>query len=140
VRELVTSLRFRPNRPGTFAASGLYVLGRASRYPLGSVTRIRGGVKLPNPPNRGQVFRSRPFYLVHAKDEFVELAWPRSSLCGVRFDAAHRLFRCEDGTAFTLHGRPVETQRVTADWDQPYVSPAPVSFDGYVLANVTATS
>jgi hypothetical protein len=140
VRELVTSIRFQANRRGAFTASGFYVLGRASDYTLGSVTRIRGGVKLPNPPNPGQVLRSRPFYLVHAKDEFVELAWPKRSLCGVRYDAAHRLFRCRDGTAWNLHGRVLgHPNAVTYSNDQPYTSPAPVSFDGYVLVNVSVT-
>jgi hypothetical protein len=78
---------------------------------------------------------------VHAKGEFVELAWPKRSLCGVRFDAARRLFRCRDGTAFTLHGKLVGKQRFAADSDdQPYARPAPVSFDGYVLANVMVTN
>jgi SurA N-terminal domain len=140
VREIVTSIRFQPSRPGTFLASGFYVLGRATRYALGSVTRIRGGINLPSPPNPGQVERSRPFYLVHGKSGFLEFAWSSRSICNVRFDAVHSLFRCEDGSAWNLRGKVVRKPNIASySDDQPYVSPAPISFDGYVLVNVSAT-
>jgi len=139
LEQMLASIHFPPLRIGHFAWSGLYVLGRASSFPLGSVLRIPGGIPLPNPPNPGQAERSGPFYLVHEKDGFWELAWS-NSVCGVHFDSRHRLFRCTDGSAWNVRGRITGKHNVAAYADdQPFVSPAPVSSDGYVLVNVSVT-
>jgi hypothetical protein len=105
------------------------------------LTRVRGGIKLPYPPSPGRVERSRPFYLLHGTGGFIGLVWPRRSLCRVRFDARHRLFRCADGTAWNLRGSIANRAQISGyPQDQPYVAGEVVSSEGYVLVNVSATA
>jgi hypothetical protein len=93
---IVRSLRFSALTPGTNWQDMYYVLGPASRYPVGSVTAMP-------PPPKGLGFSKGPgqrdgFYLVRGPRAFyaVDMKYGESGspLCSVAFDPRSRQFSC----------------------------------------------
>lgn len=108
---VVRSLRFPALREGTIW-HGYYVLGRASRYPAGSVTTFPVA-SLPG--NRRKLPRAlEGFYLVHAPRAFyvipkvfIESAKPLTT-CTVAFDPKRYQFYCPGtGLRWNRGGRPI---------------------------------
>jgi hypothetical protein len=142
IRAIVASIRFPELRAGSFTPSGYYVLERASRYPVGSVTRVAAGIPLPSEGPGSGVLRSERFYLEHAAEGFRTITWPNNlsrgyKECGVRFEPSRRQFTCGNGAVWDLDGQVVRNPDPArfAD-DALYRESAPVSYDGFVLVHL----
>jgi hypothetical protein len=113
------------------------VLGRASAYPLGSITEIPAGFPLRSYPK----LRSGRFYLEHTKYGFWTVNWPSNTLhgykaCGPHYDAKRRRFTCPNGAAWDLQGHVVLNPDPAHDQDDP-LERAPAAADrGYVLVSL----
>jgi hypothetical protein len=135
---VVRSLRFPALPEGTFWHGTYYVLGRASRYPMGSVTtfpvaslpgsravsaHVREGFYLIHAP--------RAFYVIHRL--FQKPAKPFTK-CTLAFDPKAFQFYCP-GTSLRWNrvGQPIGARAGSGpDWDLPLV-PATVAQDGHIL-------
>jgi hypothetical protein len=131
---VVRSLRFPTLREGTFWHGTYYVLGRASRYPMGSVTMFPAG-------SRGVAAHVREgFYLIHAPRAFYVIhrlaqqhAKPYTK-CKLAFDHQAFQFYCPGtGLRWNRVGQPIGVHAGHgAHWDLPLV-PATVAQDGHIL-------
>jgi hypothetical protein len=133
---VVRSLRFPRLREGTFWHGTYYVLGRASRYPTGSVTMFPAS-SLPG--SRAVAAHVREgFYLIHAPRAFYVIhrlaqqpAKPYTT-CTLAFDRKTFQFYCP-GTRLRWNrvGQPIGAHGGSG-WDLPLV-PATVAQDGHIL-------
>ena len=125
--QVVSSVSFPTLRPGTVVGDGFSVLPVASRYPVGSFTRVRA--------------QGEPFYLVHAPGGFYAIGWRWQSLsggykshCRLAFDPGPKEFFCGNlRVRWDRIGRPLV---VPFDWVQPdplNVAVAKTARDGHVL-------
>jgi hypothetical protein len=128
---VVSSLRFPALREGTFWQGRYDVLGRASRYPTGSVTLISSSAL----PHTG--FKPEAFYLIHAPRAFYAIKQTfqtssGSNKCSVAFDRKAFQFFCRGtGLRWDRVGQPVG-DRANEEWFLPLV-PATVAHDGHAL-------
>jgi hypothetical protein len=130
---VVNSLRFPALREGTFWQGRYYVLGRAQRYPTGSVTLVPASAL----PHSG--FKPEGLYLVHAPRAFYAvkqifgLDTQPFTTCKMAFDRRAFQFFCP-GTALRWDriGRPIGRHAGSQDWALPLV-PATVAHDGHIL-------
>jgi hypothetical protein len=129
------SIRFPRLHIGQFTPGSLYVLGRASKYPVGSVTEIPAGFKLPY----YRKLRSGRFYLEHAADGFWALTWPSSGYrrgyraCGPHFDPKSRRFTCPSGAVWDIKGNVIKNPDPAKHPDDPLERTQAAVADGYVL-------
>ncbi len=138
LRAIAASIRFPPLRIGQFTPSRLYVLGRASAYPLGSVTEITAGLPLPY----HRKLRSGPFYLEHTADGFWTMTWPSNYLhdykaCGPRFDATRRRFTCPSGAVWDLQGRVLRNPDPAKHPDDPLIRARALVAGGFLLVSLS---
>jgi hypothetical protein len=86
---IVESIRFAPQRAGTMSGD-FYVLGDASRYPVGAVVRFSGK---DFPEGSSYV---PPFFLVHAPGGMYTVSWqPKfEPKCQMAFDQSRFQFYC----------------------------------------------
>jgi hypothetical protein len=135
---VVRSLRFPRLREGTFWHGTYYVLGRASRYPMGSVTTFPAS-SLPG-SRAIAAHVQEGFYLIHAPRAFYVIhrlfqkpAKPYTK-CTLAFDPKAFQFYCP-GTNLRWNrvGQPIGARAGSGpDWDLPLV-PATVAQDGHIL-------
>lgn len=141
IRAIVGSIRFPKLRAGSFTPSGYYVLARASRYPMGSVTQVAAGIPLPS-EGEARVRHSDRFYLEHTGGRFWTITWPYNfprgyKECGVRFEPSRGQFRCRNGAVWDREGQVVRNPDPARFPDDAlYREPAPVSYDGFVLVHL----
>jgi len=138
---VVRSLRFPALREGTIWRGTYYVLGRASRYPAGSVTTFPAS-SLPGSRSFLGVMSRRGFYLIHAPRAFyvIErrfLAQPPPSFkvftCTVAFDPKAFQFYCPGtGLRWNRVGQPIGAHAGSRDWATG-LHIATVAHDGHVL-------
>jgi hypothetical protein len=147
---VVRSLRFPALREGTIwrAPAWLtgvryYVLGRASRYPVGSVTTFPPA-SLPGSRSFPGGFRSaiKGFYLIHAPRAFYVITkvfqtQPPPSFkvftCTVAFDPKRFQFYCPGtGLRWNRAGQPIGAHAGSRDWAMG-LHIATVAQDGHVL-------
>jgi hypothetical protein len=132
IRAIAASIRFAPLRAGSVTPSGYYVLARASRYPVGSVTQVEAGIPLPREGRGTRVHFSDRFYLEHTADGFRTITWPHDSArgykgCGVRFEPSRRRFTCRNGAVWNLDGQVVRNPDPARFADDPlYRESAPL--------------
>ncbi len=133
---VLRSLRFPRLREGTFWHGTYYVLGRASRYPVGSVTTFP---RASLPGSRAvSAHVQEGFYLIHAPRAFYvihRLAQKPTkpyTRCTLAFDSRTFQFYCP-GTSLRWDrvGQPIGA-RGGPDWGLPLV-PATVAQDGHIL-------
>jgi hypothetical protein len=133
---IVRSLAFPALRPGGIWQGTYYVLGEASRYPVGSITPFPAAAL---PAMRGH---RHGFYLLryprgfYAIDEVFHAPVRPYASCTVGYDASAGQFRCR-GTdlRWDRNGLPVGAHsRAGPAWALP-LGPATVSADGHVLVN-----
>jgi hypothetical protein len=133
VWRIVTSLRFPPLQGGTFWQDRYYVLGRASRYPTGTVTLV------PSSSLPAHAFRPEGLYLIHAPRAFYAIrqifetqSGPRIQ-CKMAFDRRAFQFFCP-GTdrRWDRVGQPLGPHAGSQAWALNLV-PATVADDGHVL-------
>ena len=134
LRAMAASIQFPRLRVGEFTPNNLYVLGRSSAYPLGSVTEFPAGFPLPY----YKKLRSGRFYLEHTADGYWTITWPSNYLhgykaCGPHFDAATRRFTCPSGAVWDLQGRVVKNPDPRTHVDDPLERTQARVADGYVL-------
>lgn len=139
---VVRSLRFPALREGTIW-HGYYVLGRASQYPMGSVTTVAPS-SLPGSRSFPGGFSSarKGFYLIHAPRAFYVItkvfqAQPPPSFtvftCTVEFDPKTVQFYCPDiALRWDRAGQPVGAHAGSSDWALG-LRVATVAQDGHVL-------
>jgi hypothetical protein len=86
----VESIHFPPQRPGTMSGE-FYVLGPASRYPVGAVVKFPG----KQPRDRSSPYIPA-FYLVHAPGGMYAVGWPPEfeRKCHMGFDRKRSAFFC----------------------------------------------
>jgi hypothetical protein len=137
LRAIVASIHFPPLRIRHFTPTHLYVLGRASAYPLGSVTEVQAGLPLPYYRER----RSGRFYLEHTTDGFWTITWPDDLLhgykaCGPHWDVKRRLFTCPTGALWDIEGRVVKNPDPARDQDDPLRRTQAAEADGDVLVSL----
>jgi hypothetical protein len=138
---VVRSLRFPGLREGTIWHGTYYVLGRASRYPTGSVTTFPAS-SLPGSRSFLGVMSRRGFYLIHAPRAFyvIErrfLAQPPPSFkvftCTVASDPKAFQFYCPGtGLRWNRVGQPIGAHAGSRDWATG-LHIATVAHDGHVL-------
>jgi hypothetical protein len=124
---VVSSLAFPRLRVGETVGYGFSVLPPASRYPVGSVTRVR--------------VQRQPFYLVHAPGGFYAVGWRWQSIlggykshCDMRLDRPRKQFFCTNmGARWDRVGRVLAKPRGAAAEDPLNVTVAKVAWDGHVL-------
>lgn len=136
---VVRSLRFPRLREGTFWHGTYYVLGPASRYPMGSVTTLPRS-SLPGGRAVSASHVPKGFYLIHAPRAFYVIhrlfqkpAKPYTR-CTLAFGRKAFQFYCP-GTNLRWNrtGQPVGAHAGSGpDWDLPLV-PATVAHDGHIL-------
>lgn len=131
---IVSSLGFRPTRPGTFVRGPVdyWVLQAPTLYPIGSVSR-RG---MPA-SSFGSPF---PFYLVHVRDGFYALAWPDDQAggykhCDVRYVADKGWFACPNGARWALDGSVIAKPGPGYQPDRLEVLLVRISLDGDVMVS-----
>jgi hypothetical protein len=134
---IVASIRLPPLRIGQFTPTNQYVLGRTSAFPVGSVTEVAAGLKLPG--RRG--VRSGRFDLEHAADGFWQITWPDNLLhgyksCGPHYDAKRREFTCPSGAVWDFKGNVVNNPDPARDQDDPLERTAVSVADGYVMLSL----
>lgn len=137
LRAMAASIHFPPLQIGKFTPSRSYVLGRASSYPLGSVTEIAAGIRLPY----YRKLQSGRFYLEHAADGFWQITWPGDLLhgykaCGPHWDAAHHRFTCPSGAVWNFEGGVVKNPDPAHDQDDPLSRQQVSVADGDVLVQL----
>jgi hypothetical protein len=137
LKAIVASIHFPPLRVGQFSPNRLYVLGPASKYPLGSVTEIAGGLRLPY----YRKLRSGRSYLEHTKDGFWTITWPDSYLhgykaCGPHFDAKRQRFTCPNGAVWDLMGRVIKNPDPSQHPDDPLERTEAAVANGDVLISL----
>jgi hypothetical protein len=133
---VVRSLRFPALPEGTFWHGTYYVLGRASRYPTGSVTALPAS-SLPG--SRAVAAHVRKgFYLIHAPRAYYvihRLAQQPTkpyAKCTLAFDRKAFQFYCPGtGRRWNRVGQPIGA-RGGRGWNLPLV-PATVAQDGHIL-------
>ncbi len=128
LKAIVASIRFPLLHTGTVAPSGYFVLGRATAYPPGSVTRIAGFGTI------------KPFFLVHDRTGFWIVRRPEGHDpgygCAIRFDRTKRRFTCPNGAAWSLDGHVLVNPKPSLYQDEELLrSIAPVSVDGHILVD-----
>jgi hypothetical protein len=124
---VVSSLAFPRLRVGETVGHGFRVLEPASRYRVGSFTRVRA--------------QGQPFYLVHAPGGFYAVGWKWQSLaggyksrCDLRLDRARKEFSCTNMDArWDRIGRVLVKPSGAARGDPLNVTVAKVAWDGHVL-------
>src|SRR5919204_1091663 len=124
---VVSSLAFPRLRPGETVGYGFSVLERASRYPVGSFTRVR--------------VQGQPFSLVHAPGGFYAIGWTWQSLeggyksrCRLRLDRARKEFFCTNMRArWDRVGRVLVEPSRARGGDPLNVAVAKVAWDGHLL-------
>jgi hypothetical protein len=124
---VVSSLAFPRLRAGETVGYGFRVFEPASRYPVGSFTRVR--------------VQGQPFYLVHAPGGFYAVGWTWQSLaggyksrCDLRLDRARKQFTCANMAArWDRVGRVLVKPSRAARGDPLNVTVAKVAWDGHVL-------
>jgi hypothetical protein len=132
LRQAVLSLRFPGLEEATAIGSGFLVLGEASAYPVGSVTRFDSD----HPPALGGL----PFYVVHAPHGFYALAHVFPQVrpippCEVRFQPARFTFACPDiGARWDRIGRVLANPDPRRYVDTPLaLLVAKIGQDGHLL-------
>jgi hypothetical protein len=126
---VVSSLAFPRLRAGATVGYGFSVLEPASRYPVGSFTRVR--------------VRGQPFYLVHAPGGFYAVGWKWQSIiggyksrCDLRLDRARKQFSCTNIAArWDRVGRVLVKPGGAPHGDPLNVAVAKAAWDGHVLLN-----
>jgi hypothetical protein len=142
IRGIVASIQFPPHRAASFTPGGYYVLDRASRYPVGSVTQVAAGIPLPSERRGSRMRHSDRFYLEHTADGFWAITWPYDfprgyKECGVRFEPTPRQFGCRNGAVWDLDGQVVRNPDPARFPDDGlHRESAPVSYDGFVLVQL----
>jgi hypothetical protein len=132
---IVRSLRFPPLRTGTIWHHTFYVLGVASRYPVGTITAFPLSA-LP----RGSFGRRGGFWLLHysrgfyvIEDEFANPA-DHYRACSVTFDARTHQFACPAaGLRWDRNGLPIGPHAPVSPDSALPLHIATVSQDGHVL-------
>ncbi len=135
---VVRSLRFPRLRESTFWHGTYYVLGRASRYPTGSVTMFPAS-SLPGSRAVSAHVREG-FYLIHAPRAFYvihrlfEQPLKPFTTCTLAFDRKAFEFYCPGtGLRWNRVGQPMSARTYRgSDWNLPLV-PATVAQDGQIL-------
>jgi hypothetical protein len=136
---VVRSLRFPALQEGTIWHGTYYVLGRASRYPAGSVTTFRAA-SLPGSRSFLGIMSRKGFYLIHAPRAFyvIERQFEKSAKpftkCTVAFDSKAFQFFCS-GTNLRWNrvGQPLGAHEGGGpDWAMG-LHIATVAQDGHVL-------
>ncbi len=133
---MVRSLRFPPLRTGTIWHGTYYVLGLASRYPVGSITAFPASAL---PPGWG--LRSRGgFWLLHYPRGFYvigqEFANPANHYhaCSVTFDARTHQFTCPGaGLRWDRNGLPLGLHAPSGPDSALPLHIATIAHDGHVL-------
>jgi hypothetical protein len=136
---VVRSLRFPGLREGTIWHGTYYVLGRASRYPTGSVTTFPAS-SLPGSRSFLGVMSRRGFYLIHAPRAFyvIDRLFQKSAKpftrCTVAFDPKAFQFFCPvTDLRWNRVGQPLGAHAGSGlDWALP-LHVATVAQDGHVL-------
>jgi hypothetical protein len=133
---VVRSLRFPALREGTIWHGTYYVLGRASRYPTGSVTTFPAS-SLPSGYSLSVHVREG-FYLIHAPRAFYvihrlfERPMKPYAKCTLAFDRRAFQFYCPGtGLRWNRIGQPVDSH-AGSGWNLALV-PATVAQDGHIL-------
>lgn len=124
---MVRSIAFpRLHAGGNLGSIGVFA--RASRYAVGSFTRIRPG--------------AGPSYLVHAPGGWYAVAWkwpPHTgyvSRCRVRFDSTRKQFFCTNIRArWDRVGRVIVKPRSAPEGDPLDLNEVALSWDGHVLVD-----
>jgi hypothetical protein len=137
LRAIVASIHFPPLRIGHLAPNNLYVLGRASSYPVGAVTEVPSGLPLPST----RKLRSGRFYLEHAADGFWTLSWPKGlehgyRSCGPQYEANRRRFTCPTGAVWDFEGEVIRNPNPRRYADDPLARTRAVVADGDVLVSL----
>jgi len=127
LKRIVSSLSFPRLRVGQTVGYGFRVFQPASRYPVGSFTRVR--------------VQGQPFYLVHAPGGFYAVGWTWQSLaggyksaCNLRLDPSHKQFFCTNLAArWDRVGRVLVKPASATRGDPLNITVAKVAWDGHVL-------
>jgi hypothetical protein len=103
---IVESIHFPPQRPGTMSGD-FYVLGPASRYPVGAVVKYSG----KQAPDRYSPY-SPAFYFVHAPGGMYAVGWPPEfeRKCHMGFDRKRHAFFCATRRGWwSRMGEPIQS-------------------------------
>lgn len=139
LEKIVASLRFPVLEEGSVTGSGFYVLGRAERYRVGSVTRFS---KADLPQN--SLAHRRSFFLVQAPGGFYAIGHTANLVggfpdCDLQFDAARFQFFCSNGARWDRVGRVIANPDPTRFRDDPLMLfVTRVGQDGHVLVTLNA--
>jgi hypothetical protein len=134
---LVASVRFRGLPERRVTPSGFYVLGKASRYRIPSVTQV------PKLPRSDRVWR-RPFHLVRSPGGFYALAHVANlqggfPACKVRFDSSRFEFTCANGARWDRTGRVLAAPRGRSYKSTPFaILSTRTTHDGKVMVSGNA--
>ena len=106
------------------------MLGRAERYPVGSI--VRYGPEDLDPGTEPFFLVRAPggFYAVYGTGDFGDRGYDG---CRLRFDRAAREFWCANGARWDIVGEVVRKPRADAPVDDLALLRGKVSIDGYVL-------
>jgi hypothetical protein len=143
IREVVRSLRFDPLVPGTIAGQ-FYVLGPASHFAHGSVTRID---ETDLPTEHGSFSDPAPFFVVRGPGGFYGVLGrhllPDQSECELEFDPEPFEFVCPvNGARWNHLGQLVDdpTGEVGGADRDLLILPTVVTDDGLLLVSRSGTS